>query len=168
MSNSKNLRAAALLVPLALAGLSGCGGARYIVQDQYGGVVAIPSNTNYWPVYYRDEAEKLMKQKCPQGYHIDREEEVVVGQTTTGSDNTDTRSYDLPGGKKQPSGALTTTTASHSTTTHDKTEYRITFHANPPVRVEKAARVTVPMPTQAEAPKPTPPGLPREPIPVAN
>src|SRR5215472_4112557 len=110
---SKNLRAAVLLVPLALAGLSGCGGARYIVQDQDGGVVAIPSNTNYWPMHYRDEAEKLMKQKCPQGYIIDREQEVVVGQTTTGSDNTDTRSYDLPGGKKQPSGAVTTTTTSH-------------------------------------------------------
>src|SRR5947209_14583421 len=41
---------------------------------------AIPSNTNSWPTYHRKSAEELMAKKCPNGYVIDSEGEVVVGQ----------------------------------------------------------------------------------------
>src|SRR5882672_790752 len=123
MSTAMRVRAALLLAPLFLAGTIGCGSARYVMQDQHGGVVAIPSNNNSWPTHYRDEAEKMMKQKCPQGYVIEREEEVVVGQTTTDKTDTDTKSYDLPGGRKSPPSTLTTTTTGRSVAVQDKTEY---------------------------------------------
>src|SRR5262249_38773492 len=55
--------------------------ARYVSVTNDGGIVAIPSNTNYWPTHNRDAAEDLMRKKCPEGYVIDREEEIVVGQT---------------------------------------------------------------------------------------
>lgn len=160
MSIAKNLRSAALVATVVLLGGGGCGGARYVMQDASGGVVAIPANSNSWPTHYRDEAEKLMRQKCPDGYVIDREEEVVVGQTTTGSTNTDTRSYDLPGGKRQPSGSVTATTTNRSVSTQDKIEYRITFHA---VRAAREAT-----PTRVLVPVSGPAGLPPTPVPVGQ
>ena len=44
--------------------------------------MAIPSNSNQWPTYYRDKAEKLIGEKCPDGYEVVMEEEVVTGQVT--------------------------------------------------------------------------------------
>jgi hypothetical protein len=37
-------------------------------------VVSIPNNSNQWPSYYRNRAEYLMHQKCPEGYVIVREQ----------------------------------------------------------------------------------------------
>jgi hypothetical protein len=51
----------------------------------------MPANTNCWPNYYRDHAEALMRQKCPNGYEVVREEEAVVGQVTHTRTETDTR-----------------------------------------------------------------------------
>jgi hypothetical protein len=152
-----------LVASLFMAALSGCGDARFVAQDQYGGVVAIPYNNNYWPMHYREEAEKLMAQKCPQGYVIDHEEEVVIGQTTTAGTSTDTRNYDLPGGNRSPAGSLTSTTTNRSVSVQDKTEYRITFHAKnaapAPTVIQTGARVVVP---------PMAPGLPPTPVPAGN
>ena len=141
MSAAQKIRTGLVMVPFLLIALSGCGSARYVVQDPQGGIVAIPSNSNYWPTHYRDGAEKLMRQKCPAGYIIDREEEVVVGQTTTGSTRTDTNSYDVGRRRFAPAGTVTVSDTRHTTNTKDQTEYRITFHAkdaapdSPPIRV---------------------------------
>jgi hypothetical protein len=111
---------------LVVVVLCGCTNARYITVDPTGGVVAIPSNSNAWPTYNRDKAEELMRQKCPQGYVIDREQEVVVGQTHLTNTNTET------------SGNATlaalhiapVTQETHETvTSKDQTEWRIWFHA---------------------------------------
>ncbi len=67
---------------LLLAVPVGCASqARYVAIDSNGGVVAMANNSDSWPFYYRRHAEALMKTKFPQGYVIDKEEEVVVGQT---------------------------------------------------------------------------------------
>src|SRR5262249_27995331 len=133
---------------ILLVTLSGCGDARFVAQDQFGGVVAIPSNSNSWPTHFREKAEKLMTQKCPQGYNIDREEEAVVGQTTTASTNTDTRTYDLQNGRRAPAGSLATSTTNRSVAVQNQTEYRITFHAKnavpAPVRFTAGPRVASP------------------------
>jgi hypothetical protein len=153
-----------LLGSLSVVAANGCGNARYVVQDQYGGVVAIPSNSNSWPTYYREKAEKLMTQKCPQGYVVDREEEVVVGQTTTANTNSDTRTNDLQGGKRSPSGSLEATTTSRSVSVQDQTEYRIAFHAKNAVPAAvmrpESPRVVLPPSPQSS--------LPATPVPVAN
>src|SRR5262249_15255416 len=120
------------LAGVAVSGLllvlaCGCGGARMIYQDQNGGVVAIPSNQNYWPFYYRDEADKLMRAKCPHGYDIVREEEVAVGKVTTNTENTNTETREIQS-RRRP-GTATATATSLTSETHDKTEYRITFQA---------------------------------------
>ncbi len=115
---------------LLVVGLVGCAGPRFVSQDQFGGTIAMPSNSDYWPTNYRSKAEQLMARKCPQGYHIEREEEVVVGQSATGQDSTDTQTQDLNGKKNRSNLQLTSTETTHSMTTHDITEYRISFRSN--------------------------------------
>jgi hypothetical protein len=73
------------LFPLLACALLGTGclstTARFVENRQgSGGIVAIPSNTNYWPTYHRDAAKKLMAEACPNGYEITTEREVAVGQ----------------------------------------------------------------------------------------
>jgi hypothetical protein len=128
-----------------------------------GGVVAIPSNNNAWPFNYRDHAEKLMAMKCPNGYDVLREEEVVVGVKTT------TAEVVQAGYKSSPDQ----TTTSVVTTSSPQKEYRITFRAKPPA--PPVPVVTAPPVLQAVPPapvetvsRPTPPGLPARPEPVGQ
>lgn len=139
-------RSLVLLLALALAG---CQGPRLVRVDGEGGVVAIPSNTNYWPTYYRDKAELLIQSKCPDGYEIIREEEKVTGQvvhtdtqTTTeeaptmmlgGSSGKSNHDHDHGesfsesfGGFAVPLGETQQNTEQR-TSYHDVTEWRIHF-----------------------------------------
>ena len=79
-----------LLVAVAATSLGGCAKARHVEVTQQGGVVAIPSNTNTWPNYYRNQAEELIGEKCPDGYEIVQEEEVVTGQVAHTNSRTKT------------------------------------------------------------------------------
>ena len=71
-----------LLLCLLAGGLllgTGCHStARYLRKEPDGGVVAIPSDSNHWPSYHRDEANRLMRMVCPNGYTIVEEKEVSV------------------------------------------------------------------------------------------
>jgi hypothetical protein len=153
-----------LVLPAAavmLVTLSGCGSARLIQSGPDGGVVAIPSNSNYWPMKYRDNAEKLMVQKCPNGYIIVKEEEVVVGQKTTTSEQTDRIT---PTGYKDNRDRTMTSSV---TSTQAETEFRITFRANQPVAsVAAPAPVASPILTPVPPPVTSTPGLPPRPVPV--
>ena len=95
-------RALGGVVLLLALGLTGCGGPHFVDQDQYGGVVAIPSNTNYWPTRYRSRAEEMMFLKCPQGYIIEYEDEDYRVAAKDGT---------------------------HRLLTHEKKEYWISFRA---------------------------------------
>jgi hypothetical protein len=55
---------------LALGATAGCTQVRLVRDTPEGGVVSIPNNSNQWPTYYRNRAEDLMHQKCPEGYVI--------------------------------------------------------------------------------------------------
>lgn len=69
------------VVAAAVAGiLAGCAPtARFVLMEPAGGAVAIQRNTPG----YREKAVALMIQKCPGGYEINREEEVVTGEIVT-------------------------------------------------------------------------------------
>jgi hypothetical protein len=146
-------RVLAGVVLLLVLGLAGCAGPRFVAQDPSGGVIAMPSNTDYWPTHFRAKAEEMMARKCPQGYHIEHEEEVVVGHSVTGSESTDTQTQDFPGRKNRSDVQLTTTETSHTTTSQDITEYRITFRANTAPGMSAGAGGN---------------GLPDNPVPVTN
>jgi hypothetical protein len=144
------LRKGRLLCLLAVFALTGCGTARVVTRDSEGGVVAIPENTNLWPFYYHDKAMELIKEDCPHGYVIAKEEEVVTGTVTT---------------EHMPSDAT------HSTETRNRTEYRIYYKkASAPRRrlpVASLQPVAPAPPASTLPPQPIPvSSLPREPIPV--
>jgi hypothetical protein len=155
-------RQAAWLVTAALlaAGSCGCTSARYVTLEPNGGVVAIPDNSNSWPTHNRDKAEALMRQKCPQGYVIEREGEVVTG-TTEHTETHTARSGDPI--LATPRVARVDETVSQDTTHHDKTEWRIWFRAKdaPPAPGPAAPPVVVPASYRPSA------SLPAQPVPVA-
>jgi hypothetical protein len=80
-----------LVALIAVVGLTGCAKARFIETSPGCGVVAIPANTNTWPNYYRDQAEALIRQKCPNGYEIVGEGEAVTGQVAHTDSHTESR-----------------------------------------------------------------------------
>jgi hypothetical protein len=148
------LRKGRVLCLLAAFALTGCGTARVISRDPSGGGVAIPENTNSWPCHYRDKAIALIKEDCPYGHVIEKEEEVVTGVVTTDHSPND---------------------STHTTETHRRTEYRIyykkasaprTVVVTPPRRVPVASlQPVVPASTLPAQPLPAT-GLPPQPIPV--
>lgn len=146
MSSFRRLLPAALL----LAAVAGCGSARLVRSSPDGGVVAIPSNSNSWPFYYRRDAEKLMAQQCPNGYKIVEEGEVVVGKKAATSESVD----------------RDRTTTSKVTTVSDQKEWRITFRSldasSPPV----PGLVLPGVVSRTPPPPPPTPGLPSRPVPL--
>ncbi len=98
---------------LCLVVVSGCQQARYVLRTADEGVVAIPSNDS-WPINHREKAVELMTAHFPNGYVIDREEEVVVGMETAQHGQEDENSWF--------SGTVTT----------DKTEWRIVYRGSEP------------------------------------
>jgi hypothetical protein len=91
-----------------------------------GGCVAIPNNTDCWPYYNMTRANELMGKQCPNGYTIVRQQEVVVGQTSTTSTQNDTQKIPVVKGL-----VTEVQQTSHNTTTvQDRTEWRIWFQKN--------------------------------------
>jgi hypothetical protein len=115
---------ALLLLSGGLAVSNGCANARFVEVNKGEGIVAIPSNTNAWPTYYRDKAEKLIRQQCPQGYEIVWEREEVTGQAAHTNSRTEQRGMNIGpiglGGEER-----TKSTTNYS----DVTEWRIFYRA---------------------------------------
>jgi hypothetical protein len=72
-------RRGALIALLFVCGLSGCATARQVAISPEGGCVAIKENSDVWPYKYHTAAIDLIKQNCPNGYVIVKEEEEAVG-----------------------------------------------------------------------------------------
>ncbi len=148
------------------AGACGCNNARMVQWNGTTGVVAIPRNDNVWPENNREHAEALMREKCPSGYMIVNEEEVVTGQVqhthvnTSQSGNQTLASLHLDS---------VNTHTNETTTTEEKKEWRITFQSAtaPPVMAPPILRTGAVAPAAVVTP-PTPPGLPSQPVPVGQ
>ena len=56
-----------LLVVVTLALAAGCASPRFVEVNRETAVVALPSNTNTWPCYYRDKAAKMLQERFPGG-----------------------------------------------------------------------------------------------------
>jgi hypothetical protein len=155
----------ALCAGLAI-GVCGCNSARLVRWDGATGVVAIPTNDDSWPTHNREHAEALMKQQCPRGYQIVSEEEVVVGQVQHTHTNVD-RTGDPTLAALHIAPVSTKT--NETTTVEDKKEWRITFHSvDAPPTVAPPGVVQTGAFVPAAAPRPTPPGLPSSPVPIAQ
>ena len=111
-----------ICVLLLLAMSSGCA-ARQVYRDTDSGIVAIPSNSNAWPLRFRDKADELMAGHFPNGYEIVREEETVIGQTTSYEEDETHTDVEVIDNLL----SLCTTETSGTETTMDETEYRIHY-----------------------------------------
>lgn len=120
------MRACAWLVGFSVLLIAGCNSARLVSATGDGGVVAIPDNSDSWPSYNMRKAQELMQKQCPNGYQIVRQEEVVVGQTTT--TNTDQNTKEVPLVKGLVMDVQQTTR--NTTTVRDQTEWRIYYKKN--------------------------------------
>jgi hypothetical protein len=158
MSVIRKVRAAVLL---ALVGAWGCASPRFVSIGPEGGTIAMPSNSSY----YRSEAMKMLNEKYPNGWVIDHEGEVVVGQLLTKHMNDQPVAF---GNRIE-----------QRTEVHDRTEWHIDFH---PKGVEPTRQTVVapppvvqPVIQQASYVQPLPPPpvvqqpvrvLPKEPVPI--
>ena len=119
----KRVQTPSLLILATLIALStGCNSSRYVMRDGETGIVAIPANTSSWPFYHRTKAEELMAEHFPAGYEVVREEETVVGQTTSFNEQHNDRHVEVHDGVE-----IGTASSTSSATTTDETEYRIFY-----------------------------------------
>ena len=104
----------------------GCAHARYVERNATSGVVAVPDNSDSWPSRNMRHAKELMAKQFPQGYVIEREEEVVTGQVT--HTNTNTERHGVP---VLSAVGLGPTYEAHATTTSatDVKEWRIWYRS---------------------------------------
>jgi hypothetical protein len=162
MSVQRSPAVVALIAALA-ATACGCNNARMVSWNNTTslGVVAIPYNDNSWPDKNRDHAEALMKEKCPHGYTVMNEEEVVLGGEVL-------HSVERVGYMRV-----------RETSFEQRKEWRITFRsadapavvvAPPPPSPVVQTGAVVPMapPPVSVVTPPTPPSLPPQPIPVGQ
>ncbi len=98
--------------------------ARYIERQPDSGVIAIPTNTNAWPSYNRNDAFALIQKHVGSDYEIVEEREVATGQTTHQNQLVDQQPGFNPG---NPLFASQRQTVQQSTTTQDVTEWRIAY-----------------------------------------
>jgi hypothetical protein len=98
--------------------------ARYVQKQSDEGVVAIPSNSNYWPTFNRDQALKLIQDHVGADYEIVKEKSVVSGQVTTTDQQTTETPMPTRNGQT-PSG--TQTSVSQTTRSADVTEWYIYY-----------------------------------------
>jgi hypothetical protein len=157
MSSRRWVGAVALSAALT-AGAYGCNSARMVQWNGTTGVVAIPHNDNAWPDKNREHAEALMKEKCPHGYAILDEHEVIVG------------------GEVEHSVTRVGYMRVRETTYHPEQEWQIVFQSAdaprlvppPPAISTRTVVPAAPPPAAASSvvTPPTPAGLPPAPIPV--
>ena len=124
-------RVLVIVAAVAVCASSGCASARYVEKNADGGIVAIPSNADFWPINHRAAALQLIEKHVGPGYELGDEKEVVIGVTTNHNQEVKrepTYNSEVPflGAEKQ--------TITNSTTSSDRTEYRIAYRrrAAPP------------------------------------
>jgi hypothetical protein len=113
-----------LVVAAWAAGGVGCANARYVQKTGDDGVVAVADNSDAWPTYNRTNALKLIQEHVGTDFEILDEGEVVTGQATVNTQNTDRQPTSS---RKFPylTGERETTTA--TSRTRDLKEYRISY-----------------------------------------
>lgn len=120
------MRYCAWLVGVTVLMTTGCSSARLVSSTPDGGCVAVADNSDSWPSRNMTKARELMSKQCPAGYSIVKEEEVVVGQTTTNDTEQSTKEVPLVKGLVLDVQQTTRNT----TSVRDQTEWRIWYRKN--------------------------------------
>ena len=108
----------------AVASLSGCASARYVEKNGDSGIIAIPTNADFWPIKHRTEAVALIEKHVGPNYEIVEEKEVVTGVTTNHNQQIKrepTYNSEVPFFEAEKQTITNTTSSS------DRTEWRIAY-----------------------------------------
>jgi hypothetical protein len=132
-----------------VAGLSGCATpARVVDSDRSKVVVAVPDNTNTWPFYYRDEAQRAAGELIQDPVLISSAR-VKVGEQMTNVQDTTRR--DIGGQKDKPKfGEVVTST--NTTSVSDKYEYHLEFVSRSPSQFTPPGKPGMPPPIPGGSP----------------
>ena len=125
------------ILGVALVAMAGCGAARLITRDQYGGVIALDGDRQK----AMEDASKMMAANCGGPYTIVSEGEQVVGSDTTHTDQT----YTPKDGKVVNQGGEST---------RNVTEWRVRYQCGAGQGMPPGAPPAYPDPN---APPPPPP-----------
>ena len=139
---------------LVVAGLSGCATpARVVDSDRTKVVVAVPDNTNTWPFYYRDEAQRAASELI-QDPVLTSSTRVKVGEQMTNTQDTTRRDI---GQKDKPRfGEVVTST--NTTSVSDKYEYHLVFVSQSPLQFTPPGKGGMPQPPVPNGPPLNPAG----------
>ena len=133
-----------------MGALVGCGSARLVQRNQYGGVIALNGDRNK----AMEQANQMMAQHCgPGNYQVTSEGEVPVGTDTYQQSNTNygEQTQSNRSGTYQNTQGGSTTTSGQSTRT--ATEWRIQYQCGQGA----GAPPPGPAPASGGAPPPPPP-----------
>jgi hypothetical protein len=137
-----------------VAGLSGCATpAKVIDQDAARVVVSIPDNTNTWPYYHRDEAQRAAGEFIHDPVLVSTAR-VKVGEQLTNTQDVTRR--DL--GKNKKFGEVMTSTNTSAVT--DRYEYHLEFRSRGPVMVSTSPPGGLPAGATGNAVMPAGGGMP--------
>jgi len=133
---------------LVVAGLSGCATpARVVDSDRTKVVVAVPDNTNTWPFYYRDEAQRAASEMIQDPVLVSSTR-VKVGEQMTNTQDTTRRDF---GQKDKPKfGEVVTST--NTTSVSDKYEYHLVFVSQSPLQFTPPGKSGTPQPPVPNGP----------------
>lgn len=106
--------------------LVGCASPRVVSAVPGSVVIAVPDNSNTWPMHYKDEALKKAREHVSDPVLVSVQQ-VKVGETVV--NNQDSNKRDLGNGKKK-FGELTTTT--NTTSVRDEYEYYLEYRSKAP------------------------------------
>jgi hypothetical protein len=106
--------------------LVGCASPRVVSAVPGNVVIAVPDNSNTWPMHYKDEALKKAREHVSDPVLVSVQQ-VKVGETVV--NNQDSNKRDLGNGKKK-FGELTTTT--NTTSVRDEYEYYLEYRSKAP------------------------------------
>jgi hypothetical protein len=121
-------RALLIVAAAALCGASGCASARYVEKSADGGIVAIPSNADFWPIKHMTAAKELMEKHVGPDYEILDQKEVVTGVTTHHNQEI---KREPTFNSEVPFLDAEKHTVTNSTTSTDRTEWRIAYRRRP-------------------------------------
>jgi hypothetical protein len=113
------------MAAVVVTGLSGCASpARYVEKSGDVGVIAIPANTDVWPMHYRSEALALIERHVGPNFEIVEEKEIAVGSRTN---NNQQVKREQTFNSTMPFMPAEKDTVTNTTSTHDITEWRIAY-----------------------------------------
>jgi len=102
----------------------GCQSPRVVSRTADDGIVALPANTNAWPLYHQDAGKKMIRAHLGADYEVVEEKEVTTGYATT---NVQDRQFEPTMNSTNPFLPASRETTTTKTVNTPQTEWQIHY-----------------------------------------